>query len=1258
MSRLLVTQYQAEVEKIIRYGGSKKETSIRNAFERLLNDYCKPQNYMLIPELDFKTKFNTTVFPDGTVKDAIRLEHGWWESKDQYDKLDEEIEKKFAKGYPDENILFEDSQTAVLIQHSQEVARVSMKDAEALDRLLQTFVEYERAEVRDFRAAIAKFKEDIPHILPVLRDIITQQEESNTQFRERRNTFLEVCRQSINPEIEIFDIHEMLIQHILTEDIFTNIFHESQFHRENNIARELSEIINTFFTGATRKNTLKSIEHYYAVIRRKSENIVNHHEKQKFLKAIYENFYKAYNPKAADRLGIVYTPNEIVRFMIESTDYLVHKHFGKLLSDPGVEILDPCTGTGTYVTELIEYLPADKLEHKYKHEIHCNEVAILPYYIANLNIEFTYQQKMGEYEEFKNICLVDTLDHCGFEGKQFDLFAMSVQNTARIQEQNSKTISVIIGNPPYNAWQANFSQDNANRSYSEIDKRIKATYIKFGTAQNQIAIYDMYTRFLRWASDRLGENGIVSFVSNSSFIDSKAYDGFRKAVAQEFSEMWIIDMKGNARTTGERRRKEGGNVFSDEIRVGIAVYLLVRKEKAEGFKVFYNAIDDYVDADDKKQYFSSNSLTSLNFDHITPDQKANWINLTDNDFESFLPLIDKEVKAGRSQEAVFQLFSAGVKTQRDEWVYDFSKEALIKRMKYFVEVYGDRLENGVRRDLDIKWDPDLEKHLENKIPKRFEISNIRSALYRHFGKVYFYFDRHFNGRTYRMFNLFPNANSENKLIGFMGQSAGKPFCILSTNLIPDLNCISPASGGTQCLSLYRYDENGNRIDNITDWALEQFRNHYGNELSQTRGLSPLLPEGELPLSEARGLSPLFSEREGCKQFWFVTFVTHNSRVSERMMVYGVEGGEPLIFSAEDQIFIAERIAEAAKRYGIEIVGFNVLPDHVHMVVAAETEKELNENIRKIKGFSSHQFQRSHNWDKGQHIWAQKFNRQPIEDENALTEILEYVWNNHIKHTERWGEELISTWETGLPNKGLKPLVEIVRDGCTAIETILNPEPGTRGLSPLPEQTQNITKLDIFHYTYAVLHHPAYRTKYELNLKREFPRLPFYADFHQWVAWGKTLMELHLTYETIEPYGLRRVDIGRNKATRDTPLQGSLIATDPPDPPDPAKPTTPKAKLKADKIEGKVILDTDTTLEGVPAVAWDYKLGNRSALEWILDQHKEKKPRDPTIREKFNTYKFADYKEHVIELLDRVCTVSVKTMEIIQQMPDTVEHQKS
>ncbi|MDB9317433.1 N-6 DNA methylase [Nodularia spumigena CS-590/02] len=575
MSRLLVSQYQAEVQKIIQFGGSRKETSIRVAFQNLLNEYCKPRDFLLIPELDYKLPNGKFVFPDGTVKDALRLDWGYWESKDQYDNLDQEIEKKLNKGYPDSNILFEDSQTAVLIQAGTENQRVSMGDAEALDGIITNFINYVRPEVKDFRSAIETFKQDLPTVLDSLRDLIDSQGKNNVSFEAARNKFWDICKESINPEISLFDIREMMIQHILTEDIFLNIFNESQFHRENNVARELQGVISTFFTGNLKRNTLGTIDRYYAVIRRTAANIYNHQEKQKFLKALYENFYKAYNPKAADRLGIVYTPNEIVRFMIESVDFLVHQHFGKLLADKDVEILDPATGTGTFITELIDYLPQHTLEYKYKNEIHCNEVAILPYYIANLNIEYTYKQKMGVYEEFENICFVDTLDHTSFAGKQMNLFAMSVENTARIKRQNDRTISVIIGNPPYNANQQNENDNNKNRAYPAIDKLIKESYVKHSTAQKTKA-YDMYTRFIRWASDRIGENGIIAFVSNSSFIDSISYDGFRKVIAKEFNEIYIIDTKGNARTSGERRRKEGGNVFSDQIRVGIAVYFLVR----------------------------------------------------------------------------------------------------------------------------------------------------------------------------------------------------------------------------------------------------------------------------------------------------------------------------------------------------------------------------------------------------------------------------------------------------------------------------------------------------------------------------------------------------------------------------------------------------------------------------------------------------------------------------------------------------------
>ncbi len=1009
MSRLLVTQYQAEVEKIIQYGGSRKETSIRVAFQNLLNEYCKPRDFLLIPELDYRLPNGKLVYPDGTIKDALRLDWGYWESKDQYDNLDEEIEKKLNKGYPDSNILFEDSQTAVLIQSSTETMRVSMRDADAVDGIITSFINYVRPEVKDFREAIEIFKQDLPTVLNSLRDLIDCQGENNTSFQTARDKFWGICKESINPEISLFDIREMMIQHILTEDIFINIFNESQFHRENNIAGELQGVISTFFTGSVKKNTLGTIERYYAVIRRTAANIYNHQEKQKFLKALYENFYKAYNPKAADRLGIVYTPNEIVRFMIESTDFLVHKHFGKLLADKDVEILDPATGTGTFITELIDYLPKQSLEHKYKHEIHCNEVAILPYYIANLNIEYTYKQKMGVYEEFENICFVDTLDNTSFAGKQLDLFAMSVENTARIKRQNDRTISVIIGNPPYNAKQENFNDNNANRYYTAIDKLIKESYIKYSKAQNKNILYDMYVRFYRWATDRV-KNGIICFITNSSFLDGRAFDGFRKSIQDDFSFVYVIDLGGNVRSISGKDGifiGEKHTIFGESAMTGIVICFLIKDSNSQGCKIFYShPFHIHELRENKIRYLAENKFEKIAFDHIKPDQKFNWINQSDNDFETLLPLVDKDVKAGKGEEAVFKLFSSGLKTQRDEWVYDLSETALEEKINFLIEVYQETLKDSNYPEKDtIKWDRELNKYLDRRINKTFQPEQIIKSSYRPFYNQYFYFDKHFNGMTYQWFDILNENDTENKYIAFSASGNTKPFHCLGSNTIIDLHL----TGDSQCLPLYRYDKEGKRIDNITDWGLKQIQTHY--------------------------------------------------------------------------------------------------------------------------------------------------------------------------------------------------------------------------------QDPTITKIDIFHYTYAVLHNPAYRSKYELNLKREFPRLPYYENFQKWVNWGKQLMELHINYETVTPYNLTRLDIPLKDNTS-TSLSNQK---------------TPKAKLKADKIKGSIILDDVTILENIPKIAWEYMLGNRCALEWILDQYKEKKPKDPTIAEKFNTYRFADYKEQVIDLLMRVCTVSVETMNIIREM---------
>ncbi len=1047
MSSFAITNYYAEVEKIKRFGGSKKETAIRNAFYYLLNEYARQKDLMLVAEISTKNKQGKIITPDGTLKDYIRNDWGYWESKDESDDINEEISKKFGKGYPNDNILFEDSMTAVLYQHGEEVQRVDMHDEAKLDAILHRFIHYERPEVHDFREAIEKFKQDIPQVTEAIRQIIEEQSQTNTALITAQQTFLELCQTSINPAITAADVVEMMIQHILSADIFNTIFDEPHFHQENNIASELNKVVNTFFTGNIRRQTLAGIKHYYDTINARAAGIADHHEKQKFLKVVYENFYKGYNPKAADRLGIVYTPAEIVQFMIKSTDYLLHKHFGKTLGDKNVEILDPATGTGTFICDIIDYLPAAKLKHKYKHELHANEVAILPYYIANLNIEYTYKQKMGAYEEFENLCFVDTLDNTGYNwiGKQGDLFGVTAENAHRIKRQNQRKISVIIGNPPYNAKQENYNFQNANRGYSQIDKRIRETFIKYGTAQNQIVVYDMYIRFYRWAMDRLDDNGIIALITNRSFIDGRAFDGFRKMVASEFNYLYIVDLGGDVRANPKLSGSKH-NVFG--IQTGIAIMFLIKKNNKifvetkkefqhlknelsmvsepvieygekrffsqENVRIEYIRRPEMETASEKLTWLSQSRIEHLDFEKIDPDKHANWINLSENEWDEFLPIIDKDTKSGKNEEAIFKLFSRGIATQRDEWVYDFSENNLKGKMKFFTEVYEkSRTNKLLEKSQDIKWDRELSNYSKRNIEKKFERIKITKSLYRPYVKPFFYYDKHFNGMTYQWFDIY-KKEIQNDCIVIPGLSSPKDFFLLSANSLVDLNCL-PA--GCQCLPLYRYDKSGNLTENISDWALEQFRKTYEASSNQTSDITK----------------------------------------------------------------------------------------------------------------------------------------------------------------------------------------------------------------------SDIKKTDIFHYVYAVLHHPAYRKKYELNLKREFPRIPLYDDFWKWATWGEQLMNLHINYETVKPYGLTVESVAYELRSPE------------------AVALAEKGKLKALKEIGEIVLDGYTTIKGIPPIAWEYKLGNRCALEWILDQYKEKKPGDPTIAEYFNTYRFADYKEQVIDLLQRVCTVSVETMRVVGEM---------
>jgi predicted helicase len=1058
MSQTLINQYLNQLASLKKVSGSFRESVLRDAFKDLLKAWGRQHDLTFIPEYALDTLTKEKRYVDGALLYSLRVPFGYWEAKDTKDDLDAEIEKKFKRGYPQDNIIFDDTVTAVLIQNKREVIRVSVEDVEQLSKLLKLFFSYERVEISQFNKAVGQFKQDLPAVLAALREMIEAAYKSNKKFVTESQRFLVHAQEAINPSLIAADVREMLIQHILTEEIFATVFPNTSFHRENNIARELYKLESTFFTGNTKFQSLKALEPYYAAIRAAASQIERHHEKQAFLKALYENFYKVYNVKAADRLGVVYTPNEIVRFMIESADWLCEKHFNKNLIDKNVEILDPATGTGTFICELLEHFrgqPA-KLKHKYEHELHANEVAILPYYVANLNIEATYAAIMDEYREFENLCFVDTLDNVGLHtaarGSTAELFgSVTEENVARIKRQNSKKISVIIGNPPYNANQLNENDNNKNREYPSIDKRIKATYIAESTAQ-KTKLYDMYARFFRWASDRLDANGVLAFITNRSFIESRTFDGFRKVVAEEFSEIYVVDLGGDVRANPKLSGTKH-NVFG--IQTGVAISFFVKREKKQGCRVHYVRRPEMETAEEKLSFISDAKIAALNFEEITADKKGNWVNQSNNDFDSLMSIASKETKAAMSaakEKAIFKLFSLGVATNRDDWVYDFNKQSLKSKTKFFCDFYkaeqlrwkkstgGVAISDFVNRT--IKWTSELEAHLIRGSELPFSEDKIRISAYRPYTSCFTYFAPVISHRMYQQPVIFPSSsNTKNTAIVLPGFGAATVFGTLATNQLPDLHFF----GDSNCLPLYVYRDD-ERTDNITDWALKQFQQHYANT------------------------SPA-----------------------------------PAKAGAQSS--------------------------------AHEVDAKLDPGLRR----------------------------------------------GRAKNTE-----------------------------------------------------SIITKEAIFHYVYAVLHDPIYREKYALNLKREFPRIPFYgsteADFKQWADWGKTLMDLHIGYESVTLAALTRTDTPDEKARKHA-----------------GKSYTPKAILKADKAAGRITLDTETTLDNIPDAAWEYKLGNRCALEWILDQYKEKKPKDPTIREKFDTYRFADYKEKVIDLLMRVTTVSVQTQAIVGMM---------
>jgi len=1008
--------------------GVSHETAVRSAFQTLL-EYCGRQfNWILVPEHSMTSLIrggkNKRIVVDGALIDTFQLPHGYWEAKDIHDDLPTEVLSKFETGYPRDNILFQTPHRAILWQNNQRTLDADLTDPTQLIHTLETFFSHRPQEYTEWEEAVAQFKDRVPALGNGLAELIEKERGANREFTAAFAAFHEKCRQSINPNLSEAAVEEMLIQHLLTERIFRTVFSNPDFVHRNVIAREIETVITALMSHAfNRDEFLKSLDPFYIAIERTAATINDFSQKQSFLNTVYEQFFQGFSVQIADTHGIVYTPQPIVDFMVRSVEEILRAEFNRSLSDSGVHIIDPFVGTGNFIVRTMREIRPTALEDKYQSELHCNEVMLLPYYIASMNIEHEFYEATGDYRPFEGICLVDTFDLA--EDRQLPLFAPD--NTRRVEGQKETPMFVVIGNPPYNIGQINQNDNNKNRKYPTMDARVKETYAKASTATNKNALADPYIKAIRWASDRIGDEGVVAYVTNNGFLDGVAFDGMRKHLADDFDAIYILDLGGNAR---KGLKVSDANVFG--IRVGVCINLFVKTRRTTNHpttngdnsapaRIFYYRTDDLWNKKQKFDFLDERRhVGTIKWETIRPDARYTW--LTEGlhaEFETFIPMGTKEAKTrnrrGGSEDltnVIFKIYSLGISTSRDAWAYNFNRNVLTENMRRIIGTYNAEVDRWKHRenwdaniddfvdydDKKISWSRELKVKLKRGRKAEYAKGKVRTSLYRPFTESNLYFDRVMNDVISGFPSIFPvpETEVENRVIWL---KIGKewPMFTLMANKIPD----TLPQSGAQCFPFYTYDEDRtNRRENITDWALEQFRTHY--------------------------------------------------------------------------------------------------------------------------------------------------------------------------------------------------------------------------------QDNTITKWDIFHYVYALLHHPDYRERYQANLKRDLPHLPYTPDFWDFAKAGQRLGEIHIGYEDVGEYPLRFIE------NREVPIDWRV------------------EKMKLSKDKTQLVYNDFLTLEGIPAKAFDYRLGNRSALEWVIDQYRVKTDKRSGI---VNDPNRADDLRYIVKLIGKVIAVSLETVEIVEGLPD-------
>lgn len=645
-------------------------------------------------------------------------------------------------------------------------------------------------------------------------------------------TFLEELRDDLNESITEQEAIEMLAQHIITKPVFDALFEGYSFTQHNPVSLTMQGMLDVLQEQNLEKET-ESLQKFYESVRMRAAGIDNAKGKQRIIVELYDKFFKNAFRKMTDRLGIVYTPVEVVDFIIHSVNEVLQQEFNQTLGSTNVHILDPFTGTGTFITRLLQsgLISKEQLSYKYQHEIHANEIVLLAYYIAAINIEAVYHGIIGgDYNPFNGICLTDTFQM----HEKDDLISQMLEvNSSRRKKQKELDIRVIMSNPPYSAGQTSANDNNANIAYPNLDKSIRNTYAAYSTATLKNALYDSYIRAIRWASDRIGDSGVIGFVTNAGFIDANTADGLRKCLAEEFSSIYLFHLRGNQRTSGELSRKEGGKIFGGGSRAPIAISILIKNPSAtEQGRIYLHDIGDYLSREEKlariSAFKSIGGIGSIDgWQSITPDQHHDWVNQRDSGFSEFISLGDKRDK---DSVVVFENYSSGVKTNRDAWCYNFSKSNLIENVNKSINFYNaevqryiDEGNNSEVADFvkydskSFTWDVANKLDLANWKKYQFEENSLYQAMYRPFTKSYLYFNRQLNNRVYQMPSIFPDANADNRVICVTGLGTPKAFSAFITNVVPDIQLL--ANG--QCFPLKLYEKNSKTDKTIEPYQVQQ-----------------------------------------------------------------------------------------------------------------------------------------------------------------------------------------------------------------------------------------------------------------------------------------------------------------------------------------------------------------------------------------------------------------------------------------------------